>query len=317
MTLFRRLTAVAVAATFLLITIGALVRATESGLGCGTDWPDCSGRLLPGLDSRAQVIEFSHRVAASVVAAVLGVVALVAVVRLRGHRRLVRGAIAAFVLVLFQAALGMVVVKLELHAVSVVLHLATALSLLGLLVLLLVEAHDMAEPGDDARAVARSASIAAAAVLGLLLLGSYLSGVGAEHNAGFPDWPLVGRTLVPDLGDDVLALHWLHRVVAAVVGIVVAIACAGIIRRRDRHPRAARLALAAAALFAVEIALGAGNVWTQGQPILGPGTVTLHLATGAAIWGLLVGVVAVTRAPVAEPSVERAGAARPAMESAR
>lgn len=295
MTLFRRLSLVAVAATFLLITVGGLVRATESGLGCGTDWPDCSGTLVPGLDSSAQVIEFSHRVAASIVALVLGVLAVVALAKLRHDKHLARGAVAAFGLVLLQAVLGMVVVKLELHAVSVVLHLATALALLALLVHLTVQAGDAGGSQTEDRSTRRGAAVAAAAVFGLLLLGSYLSGVGAERNAGFPDWPLIGGRIVPELSSDVIALHWAHRAAALAVGAVVAAVCLGIIRRRAEHPRAARLAHAALGLFAAEIAIGAANVWSQGVAVLGPLFVTLHLATGAAIWGALIAIVSTTR----------------------
>ncbi|TMK96655.1 MAG: hypothetical protein E6G40_10635, partial [Actinobacteria bacterium] len=51
----------ATAATFLLIGIGALVRATGSGLGC-PGWPKCFGRWVPPLQYHA-IIEYSHRLA--------------------------------------------------------------------------------------------------------------------------------------------------------------------------------------------------------------------------------------------------------------
>jgi heme A synthase len=35
---------------FALIVLGALVRITGSGMGCGDDWPLCNGRLIPALD---------------------------------------------------------------------------------------------------------------------------------------------------------------------------------------------------------------------------------------------------------------------------
>ena len=67
MTRFQKLSLGSTAATILLVAIGGLVRATKSGLGCGTDWPHCQGHLVPSMESRAVVIEYSHRVTATVV----------------------------------------------------------------------------------------------------------------------------------------------------------------------------------------------------------------------------------------------------------
>ena len=54
----------AVAATvgmlFILIG-GALVTKTDSGLGCGRNWPDCNGSLIPKEITTEVLIEFSHR----------------------------------------------------------------------------------------------------------------------------------------------------------------------------------------------------------------------------------------------------------------
>ena len=78
MQFFRKLAIVSTGATILLIAIGGLVRATKSGLGCGTDWPHCAGKLVPALETRAEIIEFSHRAAASVVVVLLGLLAVTA-----------------------------------------------------------------------------------------------------------------------------------------------------------------------------------------------------------------------------------------------
>ncbi|GEL04261.1 heme A synthase [Rummeliibacillus sp. G93] len=55
----------AVAATIgmaLILLGGALVTKTDSGMGCGRNWPDCNGSLIPTHITPEILIEFSHRV---------------------------------------------------------------------------------------------------------------------------------------------------------------------------------------------------------------------------------------------------------------
>ena len=130
MTRFQRLAAATTAATFILIAVGGLVRATDSGLGC-PDWPRCFGKLVPPAEFHAW-IEHSHRLVASVIIVLVTVLAVAA--WRTGQARSIRWAAAgALALVLAQALLGAIVVWRKLEADSVTLHLATALGLLALL----------------------------------------------------------------------------------------------------------------------------------------------------------------------------------------
>src|SRR2546430_735337 len=68
---FARLAWLAATCTYLLIILGAIVRITGSGLGCGEHWPLCNGRLLPPLDLPT-LIEYGHRLAAAAVSILAG-----------------------------------------------------------------------------------------------------------------------------------------------------------------------------------------------------------------------------------------------------
>jgi cytochrome c oxidase assembly protein subunit 15 len=288
---FRTLARASLGATALLVTIGGLVRATKSGLGCGDDWPHCSGRVIPVFGHPAVAIEFSHRVAAFAVILIIGTLAVLAFRNHRDDRRILWSSIGAFGLVLFQAVLGAVVVTLHLQAESVVLHLGTALALLALLIYLntiLIERETSAWPRD--RSLSNSARFAAASVFLLLLVGSYVSGNEGAGKA-FSDWPLMNGKLIPNLQFEAQALHFLHRALAAAVGVIVFVVGWRAIKRKAEMPRAARLARSVLGLYAVEVLIGAANVWTG----LNSAFVTLHLAIGAAIWSCLVGLVMVTR----------------------
>ena len=45
----------------LVILLGAWVRISGSGAGCGDHWPSCDGALLPQMIDQHRIIEFSHR----------------------------------------------------------------------------------------------------------------------------------------------------------------------------------------------------------------------------------------------------------------
>jgi heme A synthase len=295
MTLFRKLTFVSLGATIVLIAIGGLVRATKSGLGCGTDWPDCGGRLVPSLATRAEVIEFSHRFTAMVVGLLIAALTVVALRRV-ADRRIKRTSLAALGLVIFQALLGAAVVKAELERLVVVAHLVAAMSLLALLVYLaaMVTARTSGLDGATDQALSRRVIAAALAVLALLIVGSLAS----TRDIG-GSWPLVDGKLVPDLGVETFALHWLHRVMAAVVGVAVVLVAVRVARRKSEMPAAARFAHAGAGLFGVEILVGAVNLWTDLNAVV----VALHLTTAALIWASFAAVATLTH-----PSVRTAPA---------
>ncbi|PYF06435.1 COX15/CtaA family protein [Ureibacillus chungkukjangi] len=90
----------------LILLGGALVTKTESGLGCGRNWPDCNGSLIPKEITKEVLIEFSHRfVTGSVSILVLALV--IGTWRKLGHIREVKflGVLAIFFLVA-QALIG-------------------------------------------------------------------------------------------------------------------------------------------------------------------------------------------------------------------
>jgi heme A synthase len=205
--------------------------------------------------------------------------------------------------VIFQGLLGRVVVKEELEVLLVVAHLATAMLFLASLIVV-VGASARTEGRLDAPTdpvVARLATWAASAVFLLLVVGSYTSDFGY-----MPGWPLQHGRIIPNLGAEREAIHFIHRVLALVVAVVVVWVAFQIVRRASSQ-LAGRLARLAAALIIAEIFIGAMNVWT----VLNPIVVMFHLATGAGVWACLVGIVAVTG-----PAVEAVGATKGAASPA-
>ena len=99
----------AVAATLGMLLIlqgGALVTKTDSGLGCGRNWPDCNGSLIPKEITPEVLIEFSHRFITGAVSIFI-LILVVWTWRALGHIREVKflGFMAIFFLIL-QALIG-------------------------------------------------------------------------------------------------------------------------------------------------------------------------------------------------------------------
>ncbi|MEO8228440.1 MAG: heme o synthase [Chloroflexota bacterium] len=280
MTRFQKLAATTVAGTLLLVTVGVVVRATDSGLGC-PDWPFCYGQLLPALDDPKAWIEWSHRTIAAILGLLILAQAVVAFVDHRDRRSLLWPTIGAVLLVGFQAYLGRQTVLLGNTGESVTAHLATSQALLGLLVFILVRSAYPARIGGRgaSQRFTLLAALGAAATYALLLFGARVTATDAA--LVFPDWPLMGGTLLPPLSE-LTATHVLHRWVAIVVGLIVAAIVVAALRTQRRRPVVVRLAVAAGVAFVAQAIVGGLQVLTR----LAEWTQTLHVALGAVVWAL-------------------------------
>jgi len=287
-TRFQKLAAATVVTSILLVTIGVIVRATGSGLGC-PDWPLCNGQLVPAFDDPKAWIEWVHRTVAVIIGfEVIGLAAL-ALIDHRDRRLLVGATVVAVGLVAFQAWLGKETVRLGNSGESVTAHLASAMTLVGLLVWIFVRSLYPARlrRGGTSQRFTLIAALGAGSVFALLLFGSHVTATSQWYV--FPDWPLMNGTLFPNVTDENSA-HVLHRWVAIVVGLIVAAVFVAAWRTRPRTRPIVRLAAVAAILFPIQAVVGGLQILTG----LSGWTQTLHLALGAVIWSLLVALVAVS-----------------------
>jgi heme A synthase len=290
----RGVSIAATATTFLLIAIGGLVRATGSGLGC-SGWPKCtSERWLPPLEYHA-IIEYSHRFTAFLDIVLVLLLAVLVWLRYSRIRRVNTPATAAVFLIFFQAVLGGIVVKGELHAFLVSAHLATAMVFAGVLVYVTVASFTMgvtAPASPDG--LTQLARVAAAGTLVLIAVGAYVRGEGA--GLVFSDWPLMDGRLVPGMSSAPAGVHFVHRVLALVVGVLVLLVAARARRERPSRDPVTILATAAAFLFVAQVLIGAANVWSK----LAPAAVVGHVAVASLTWGAMVATAVTSRAVPAE-----------------
>src|SRR5688500_12343813 len=289
LTRFAKLAVAAAVATFVLLAVGGLVRATDSGLGC-PDWPLCFGDWLPPADLHAW-IEHSHRLVAAVfVGPLVGAVGLITVF---SHRRrdlpLLVAAVVAGVLVIVQSLLGAAVVLQGLAAELVTAHLAMALTVFAAVIFIAERAS--AGPMPTAHAgpgLTRIVAITAVALFAQMLLGSWVT----RHHAGlaFGDFPLLDGSVLPSIAGSEQAVPFAHRALSVVVSLLVAWSAVAIHRSTDA-PVARRLATWMVVLIVVQSALGGLNVVSR----LSAFFVVPHLAIGAALWGASVWLLLTTR----------------------
>jgi len=298
---FRRLSLATTIATIGVIAIGGFVRASGSGDGC-PDWPKCFGRWFPPLDFHA-IVEYSHRYAGAIAILLATSTAILAWRRHRTDRRISLASLLIVPGMLMQAGLGGYVVwikeegKLDpsiarLEGPVVTFHIATAMLLIGLIVLLTLRAFrlDGRIASTDADAKTRRLGwLAAGGVYALILVGAYVRGTDGAGLA-FPDWPLMDGTLLPDLSGT-KGLHFAHRVVALIVGILVAWFAVRVTRMKPRSKALLMFAHAAAGLYVVQAIVGGLQVITRLDAV----PVGFHVLLSGMIWSSLVASTALMR----------------------
>ncbi len=311
--LYQRLLVLAAAATYLVIVLGAVVRVTGSGLGC-PDWPRCHGQWVPPPEPAA-MLEFSHRLVAALDSAlVLAVVGATWLFRRRQATLLV-AATALPLLLAGQIALGAVTVALELPPWIVLVHLLTAMAILGLLVWMAVAATTTAREGEPWRPAARStlspsaglrvnsaegmaalsgepslpgrlAVFTTGAAFLLLASGSTVRATGASWAcAGFP---ACNGQLLPIGAGTLVEVHLVHRLLALGFLALLAYFLGRAWAARAVVPGLRWAVLGTGAAAALQLAIGIAGVNTAFPATLRGA----HVAAAAALWAGLVVITA-------------------------
>ena len=294
---YRVLTAATAVAVWVLIVLGGLVRATDSGRGCGGSWPMCNGHLLPALEYH-QLIEWTHRLFAVLGGLLMVVTVGTTLLWYRRPRRLMWMAVLAGTTYVAQALLGGVTVLLNLDHTWVAAHMGNSMLLLGSLILLALFArqstlgtsmHLVGVPSDVRTRPRRPLMWLAAGTLAwtyaAMFTGSAVVGAGAV--VACPDWPhCSARNLLPVTLDQ--WVNFGHRLAVGLSDVLM-LALALMLYRHHRQDR--RLLVATHALMVLyvgQVFVGAFTVWLGGPEWVR----AAHLALAAATWGALVLLVA-------------------------
>ncbi len=282
---FLRLAAVTAFALWLIVSTGAVVRLTRSGLGC-EHWPGCQpGQPFPEKDYHS-FIEFGNR-AVGGVTITLTLALAVAAWFTRGLPRWARKlAVATFVGTLAQAPLGAITVYAHLHPALVIPHLLLSMAVLGAAIVVGLEAFAIGRGrGSPLGREPRLAGIGiGAACFGLLATGTLATAAG-PHSGGEDVYRL--WSLRPAL--------LLHGAAVAVLGCSLMFLIGYLFARRA-HARPYFLGAAGlAGLVLVQMALGDIQYRTH----LPWWLVLVHVAVAATVWSWTVALVALMWRPPA------------------
>ena len=244
--ILRILAVIASIGSYMMLVMGTLVTTTGSGLGCGNSWPFCHGQIIPGVITIAELIEYSHRVQASMVGML--VLALTVGTWLV-YKKDVRAKLLAFLSILFvvvQGVLGALTVMFEgTFNKEWLLSIHFGLSLLALAFVLLLTVR-LFQIDKESRGVAstsmRSVPRLRAYVWGLAVYtyiivytGALVQHSGAILGCGY-QIPGCGSTYLPNFSS-LAGIQMLHRYAAAslwllMLGFLVLVIC-GYRDRRD------------------------------------------------------------------------------------
>lgn len=305
---FRRLALVTVGLIYVLIAVGAVVRVTESGLGC-PDWPTCHGGLVPPPEQTA-VIEFAHRLVAGVGGLFIVLTAVIAWRYYRRVRWIAGPALATVALVPAQYLLGAVVVATELEPLAVVVHLGMALLIFASALILAVATHRPITP--ERVTIPRGyPTLLLVTTVGLFVLLTTGALVAGDEAAAWAcaGWPLCNGRLLPSADAPLpVVIQAVHRAFALGVGLLVmAVAVVGLRARRAMGPLASGAVLAGA-LFVVQATVGATVIFLRLDALWR----ALHLATASGVWAVLIVLtvsVYFSEANAAVDDADRAGKA--------
>jgi heme a synthase len=286
---FRRYAFANVFALWVIVTTGATVRLTASGLGC-EHWPGCTAsNPFPEKDYHS-FIEFGNRVvsAATIAITLLVWVGSLITPYLPRWARWLAGA--TFFGTLAQAPLGALTVYAGLNPLLVMTHFLLALAVLAAGVVVAVEAVRL-ELGPAREPLPRPARTGAlvmvAACLALVVTGTIATAAGPHPGSA-----------------DVSRLWHLHAAVyvhvraTAVFGVTFLVLAVYLWRRRDRWPVLVEGTAIVLGILILQMAIGELQYRTH----LPWGLVLVHVSIASALWASVVALASLLRRPIATVS---------------
>lgn len=290
----RKLVLTSILLALVVIVLGAYTRLTDAGLGC-PDWPGCYGHLTVPveehhieaaelafperpLESQKAWNEMIHRYAAGTLGLFVLAIFVTSLVKRSYHKPLKLPTFLLF-LIIFQGALGMWTVTLNLLPVVVMGHLLGGFAVISSLFLLYLRLIPYRIPGGDLRVVglAKYAAIGTAILVIQIALGGWTSANYASlactempicQGEWYKNLELAGAFSIPEAQNyefgahdyyERMTMHIAHRI-WAVVTVVYLCWLAFKLYSAAASSLVRKLSVSLIGLLIIQVALGVSNV---------------------------------------------------------
>lgn len=272
---FLRLAVASCVSLFVVVTSGAFVRLTGSGLGC-ENWPSCGDKPYPEQGFHA-FVEFGNRLVA-LVGILLTLATWLASRRVLGLSRAARlAALGAFLVAAAQIPMGGITIALDLHPLAVMTHFLLGLAVVALAVVVVLEAWVLVA-GSSAPVgplwVRRGVSWVGLPLCAALVVTGAVATASGPHPGSSAD--------VERLGVAITETVYVHVRVAAAFGIGVLVVGWFLWRLRASFPGIARFWVALLVALVAQTILGE----VQYRNALPWELVLVHVFLAATIWAL-------------------------------
>ncbi|PZE21299.1 COX15/CtaA family protein [Paenibacillus xerothermodurans] len=284
--LLKRFSFASMYGMFLILVMGALVTKTESGRGCGDDWPLCNGRFIPAYTIES-FIEYSHRFVVGVVGVILLITTVL--VFLIGKRADAKWYVSgAMFFTVLQAILGAMAVVWPQSSAVLALHFGFSLISFAFTLLLALVYTRLGSTMTGAKGALSGRTrgavyLTAAYSYAVVYLGAFVR--HTESSGGCMGWPLCNGQFIPEL-NGATGIVFVHRVGAVL--LFVMIAGLFLLIRADHHPednvyQAAKWSLI---LIALQILSGAFVTFSLGYDLYLVASL-LHAVLISCLFGVL------------------------------
>jgi len=274
----------------LVLLAGALVTNTESGEGCGTDWPLCHGKFIPA-KTLESAIEYSHRLVSGVVGMLVLFTFVVTYRLYRKHAEAMWYAGGTLFFTVVQALMGAAAVKWPTSEQVMALHFGISLFAFACTLLLVVWAYRNRNGDESLRVpytVPRSFYPRIWLTWGYSLIVIYL-GAYIRHTdsaGGCTGWPLCNGQVIPPL-EGATGIAFVHRIAAAILFLAILGMYVHIRRSGRTATGIAQASKWALILTASQVASGALLVATVGNEDLFIFTSLIHNLIICGLFGVL------------------------------